>query len=296
MDIQKSILLFFSKFRNPLLVKLGETITICGEEILTLVIALFIFWCIDKKKGFASIFIMLVANTVMSLLKAIVRFPRPWVLMPELQVERISTATGYSFPSGHSTTAASFYSALAFSFRNKALSIVCALLILLVPVSRMYLCCHWPLDVACGLILGVGTTLILFNGINSLFDNIEKNFKKLVSVGVVILACAFAMAFLIQASMIDSTAFSDFSKVLALFGGVLICYPIETKYYGFSVEGKWIVRIIRYVVGLLVALLIMEGIKKVLPYTPFFSVLRYMGTGAWACLYPLIGRKIKLFG
>lgn len=295
MEIQKSILLFFSQFRNPFAVKLFEFFSMFGEEVVPLAIALFLFWCVDKKKGFISISILVVANSLMNFVKCIVRFPRPWKVMPEISAQRLSTATGYSFPSGHSTAASSFFSAVAACFRKRWISVICAVIILLVPVSRMFLCVHWPMDVGCGMLLGTGTTLVLFNFVSDLFEHIENNSKKLILIGIAILCAALAMGYAMQFKGADEQAYSDFSKGLALLAGVLIFYPIEAKFSDFSIEGKWSVRIIRYLVGLAGALFFMIIVKKILPYVPVISVFRYFAVASWSCLYPFVGRKLRLF-
>ncbi len=295
MELQKSILLFFSNIDIKFLDKLVEVITMFGESVVPIVIALFIIWCIDKKKGILSVFSLLIACSFMSTLKAVVRFPRPWTVMPELQTGRIHTATGYSFPSGHSTTAASFYSSIAVLFSKKVLSIICSILIFLVPLSRLYLCVHWPLDVCCGTMLGIGTTFIFINRLIALYEKRFSYHKQIVFIGIVIALIGFVQSLLVQLECIDFLAFSDFSKNLGMLAGIMIGFPIEEKYCNFSVEGTWGRKIVRYLVGLVVALLILEGVKKILPYVAVISFFRYFSTALWITMYPMVGRKLKLF-
>lgn len=295
MELQKSILLFFSSIDNSFFNKLVEFITMFGETTFTLAVVLFVLWCIDKKKGALSTFIMFAATTFMHILKAIVRFPRPWAVIPELQTGRIKTATGYSFPSGHSTTASSIYSALAVAFKKRPISIICAVLILLVPISRLYLCVHWPLDVFCGTILGIGTTAVFMSKFDYIYEHRDKYFKHMVVVGSIIAATGLVMAILIQTEKIDALAFSDFSKNSALVGSALAGFAIEEKYCNFTVDGTWGKKILRLAVGFAVALFILEGVKLFTPYTPVMSFIRYLAAGLWTSLYPMVGKKIGLF-
>lgn len=295
MELQKSILLFFSGIDNAFLNKLVEFVTMFGETLVPLAIALLLYWCADKKKGAVTSLILFSANVTMNFIKALVRFPRPWVLIPELQTGRIETATGYSFPSGHSTTASSFYSAIAFAFKKRAISIICALLILLVPLSRLYLCVHWPLDVFCGTVLGFGTSFFLFTKLCNFYDNRKKYIKQIIITGAAFSLVSFVLAALVCAEVIDKTAFTDFTKNMAMLGGVLIGFAVEEKNYDFKIDGSLLQKAIRYVVGMGIAVLILEGSKKVMPYNALTSCLRYFAGGVWVCLYPLLGRKIKLF-
>lgn len=295
MELQKNILLFFSGIDIPILNKLVEFITMFGETLVPLGIILLLLWCVDKRKGVISSMILFTADGFMFILKAIVRFPRPWALVPELRTGRIETATGYSFPSGHSTTASSFYSSIAFLFKKRALSIICAVLILLVPITRLYLCVHWPLDVFCGTVLGIGTTFVFFKWISKIYEKRAQYGKQIFSVGILITAIGFVMAMLVQAELIDALAFTDFYKNLAMLGGSLIGFEIEESVMGFSTEGSLKQKILRFVVGMAVAVGILEGVKAILPYIPAVSFFRYFAVTMWASMYPLIGKKLKLF-
>lgn len=81
---------------------------------------------------------------------------------PEL-VDRLVTATGNSFPSGHSSQAVACYGALAYLASRHVTSrrariwigLTAAVLIFLIGISRVYLGVHWPSDVIAGWSLGL---------------------------------------------------------------------------------------------------------------------------------------------
>ena len=58
------------------------------------------------------------------------------------------------FPSGHTSIAIAFWGALAFLFRKRWVTFLCASLMLLIPFSRIYLGVHFLADVIGGLVLG----------------------------------------------------------------------------------------------------------------------------------------------
>lgn len=295
MELQKNILLFFSSIHMPFMDSLAELITLFGESLVPITIGVCLFWCVDKKKGAVSAMMLFIACNFMSIIKAIVRFPRPWVLVPELETQRIQTATGYSFPSGHSATASSFYSAIAFSYRKKWLSTICAIIILLVPISRMYLCVHWPLDVVCGLLLGFLTTFSLFSFITDLVDNIQTKYKVLEVVGILLFVIGLVMSILLYYEKIDYLAYSDFSRFIGMTGSCFFFFALEEKKCNFSTDGTVIQKILRLIVGLAVSLFILEIVKKWIPYNTITSYFRYSLCLTWACLYPIVGKKIGLF-
>jgi membrane-associated phospholipid phosphatase len=158
--MQLKILNFFGNFSSPFLDRVVQFITMFGEESLFIVVIVFLLWCFSKRKGFTLFSTLFSALLAMGIIKAVVRYPRPFQVHPEIGAQRLSTATGYSFPSGHSTGAASFYGSVALAFKKQYLSIISALLIVLVALSRLYLKVHWPLDVFGGVTLGLVASFV----------------------------------------------------------------------------------------------------------------------------------------
>ena len=78
-------------------------------------IALVIYWCFSKKTGSWMLFNLGWGLTVMDTVKIIACVPRPWLLDSRLHLADAasSSATGYSFPSGHTTAAATTYGSAA---------------------------------------------------------------------------------------------------------------------------------------------------------------------------------------
>jgi hypothetical protein len=294
--MQEAILLFFQRIAFPLLDQAAEIITMMGEDVIVISLMVVIFLAVDKKKGFVISIDLLASMLCMSTLKAIVRQPRPFLVIEGLDAKRVETATGYSFPSGHTTTSSSFYSAIAYNFRKKGLSIVCAILILLIGLSRMYLGVHWPLDVVCGWILGITITFALNDLLMKLFENERTMMLFTVISGSVTAIGGLIMSSLVTASLIDATAFSDFSKLLGISCGALFGFALEERFGRFSVDGIFREKFFRTIIGLLSMIFIRSGLKALFPENVFFDWLRYVILGIWTFgLYPIIGLKIKLF-
>ena len=78
---------------------------------------------------------------------------RPWIRCD--QIVPVETASGYSFPSGHSITATSNYGTMMERNRkHKPLCIFLGFMILLTIFSRNYIGVHTPQDVIVGTLLG----------------------------------------------------------------------------------------------------------------------------------------------
>lgn len=91
-------------------------------------------------------------------LKPLVQRPRPFVFNPAVKLF-ISPPSGYSFPSGHSTCAAS--AATVLLKRNKTLGLIALPVALLIMFSRLYNYVHFPTDVLTGMLLGICTAVIM---------------------------------------------------------------------------------------------------------------------------------------
>ena len=74
---------WLSGLRTPLGDLLMGAVTRLGEEALFIVLALTVFWCVDKKRGYFLLFTGFVGMVCNQLLKMIFRIPRPWVRNPD---------------------------------------------------------------------------------------------------------------------------------------------------------------------------------------------------------------------
>ncbi len=301
MELQKQILLFLSSIQNSFFDASFQAITMIGESTFVVCVICFIFWNINKKKGMTICMCMLTNVQAMGLIKAIVRFPRPWTMIEGLNTVRQSTATGYSFPSGHTTNASSSLTAIAIAFKKRWLSITCAILIVLVGFSRLYLCVHWPMDVACGLILGCGGTFLLFDIYSKILEDKERGKLFFIISAIVTTIAWIVIALLLFAEKIDSTAFSDFGKNIATFSGAVLGLIWERKVFDYSVEeGHWKRKLLRFALGGLGCLIILPlsklGLKAIGFYNPITATARYFLATLWASgIYPILGGKLGLF-
>ncbi|MEG0378578.1 MAG: phosphatase PAP2 family protein, partial [Eubacterium sp.] len=114
-----------------------------------------------RKCGFVLTSTVLINSfTVNFVFKNIIRRPRPFVTYPE---EKLITKkpVGYSFPSGHAVT--SFAAATILTANNPIFGLATIPLATLISFTRMYLFVHYPSDVACGILIGIGTGATAYN-------------------------------------------------------------------------------------------------------------------------------------
>ena len=118
-----------------------------------------VYWSVDKKRGQIFVTAVWLGNFLNGIAKLSVCCYRPWIRSEAIYPSplAIEGADGYSFPSGHSTCAATMFGTGGWLFKkeSRALFYICLVIVALVAFSRNYLGVHTPQDVICGLALGV---------------------------------------------------------------------------------------------------------------------------------------------
>ena len=103
---ETNIILWLQTLSNPVLDYIMLGLTQLGSEILFLVAAVILYWCVDKKFAFRFMNVYILGVSLNEGLKAIIRRPRPFVAHPD-EIRSIGDPThGYSMPSGHSQSIA----------------------------------------------------------------------------------------------------------------------------------------------------------------------------------------------
>ena len=135
-----------------------------GKAELPMAVTLIVYWCFSRELGQQLLFTLNGSDLLNNVLKLGFCVYRPWVREPALHpVEKaLSTATGYSFPSGHSSKAGAFFGGLALAGKKRRwVPWGCGAAILLVMFSRNYLGVHTPQDVLVGAATGVLCAFLL---------------------------------------------------------------------------------------------------------------------------------------
>ena len=158
MDI--AYLLWLQNFRNSIdnaLTPFMESVSLFAITYI-LLLPVFVYWCLNKKIGAYILFSLVISWALNAVVKLTCCIYRPWIRDPRVipAGDSIRTATGYSFPSGHTMMATPIYGGMAIYARK--IKWLCGLFILAILVtgfSRNYLGVHTPQDVVVGLILSV---------------------------------------------------------------------------------------------------------------------------------------------
>ncbi len=268
-------LYFLQSIRNPILDGFFALITHLGEETFFLVLAIFFFWCVNKREGYYILITGLVGTIVNQVAKLFFRVPRPWVLDPNFKIVESAreAATGYSFPSGHTQNIAGTYGAICAYKPKKWKSVLCISIIVLVALSRMYLGVHTPLDVVVSLAVGAGLVLLL----RPVFVSDER--MKRFMPWVIVCSVALSVGFLVYVLCLSGDTTLDphnyesgMKNAFTLLGctaALIPVYILDSRVIRFETEARWYAQIIKLVLGLLGVLAIKSGLSA--PLTALFG-------------------------
>lgn len=302
------LLYALESIRTPLLDTLMAWITECGGELVFMVVAITMFWCVSKACGYYMLTVGFTGTILNQFLKLAFRIPRPWVKDPDFTIVESARAgaTGYSFPSGHTQNVfASFGCGMRWT-KQTWLRIVCAVLVVLTAFSRMYLGVHTPLDV--GVSFGIG--LVLVFALYPLFSRIEERPNTMYWLfGVMIV---LNLAYLLYAELwpfpadVDAANLAEGRKnAYTLLGAVLGmtgAYFIDRKYVHFDVRAVWWAQVLKVVLGLALTVALRTVLKA--PLLALFGghnaahLLRYFimvlfAGGVWPMTFRWFGRLGK---
>jgi len=295
------ILLMLQDIRNPVLDAIVLTVTRLGEELFALVPLLLCYWCIDKRLGLRIGFTFFAGGIANQFSKVIFRVERPFVRNPAIipHESAIETATGYSFPSGHTTSASSLAMAFAMSFRKKWwVWLLAALYALSVGFSRLYLGVHTPADVFVGILMTVVMALL----VDFAFADCERHPGHtkwwFALCGVVASAMMIYAGIKVVQGVVPvaqaKNAFQTGGAAMALLLGLIL----DHKYIHFDPKAPLKMQIIKFILGAGIALLFKEGLRPVLGISLPMQALRYFITvlvivAGYPWVFTLIRNKLR---
>ena len=151
-----------------------------------------LFWCVDKKWGYRFIVTHRIGSLINGIIKLTVCAYRPWIRSDLIEPAGDSkvSATGYSFPSGHTMTATAICGSTVVWQRKKRrwIAVLCIVLILLTAFSRNFLGVHTPQDV----LVALAESIVVIFIVNKVADKIGEN-DKVIDI-LTIIGCFFLIA------------------------------------------------------------------------------------------------------
>ncbi len=256
------------EMRTPFFAKIFSALTYLGDELVFMAAVLVVLWCVDKKWGY-RLFAMGMFGTIFNqFLKAVFLVPRPWVLDASIEPvpSAFESATGYSFPSGHTQSAATLFGGIAVWLKKRAVTVVCVILVLLTGFSRMYLGVHTPLDVGVSLVTGALTVMVFAY----FYQKPQRGMRLSVATGIALVGAALALLLYVllapqterNVAQFDEegvkTAYTVFGTVV----GLVASWLVDRYYLRYEVRAAWWAQVLKFVLGLGIIALMRTVLKQ----------------------------------
>lgn len=201
-----------------------------------------VYWAIDKQTG---IFCNLARNMALvftQFLKTSICAYRPWIRDARIVPiqDALPSATGFSFPSGHTVNVASVFGGLAIRWKNTAFRWFAAIFIVLIALSRNFLGVHTPQDVFFSLVVAAFALFLAKKAFDYLDVHPEKD---VVFLGIGTLAALALLAFsnwrepIIRDTMPQIDSFKiviDDYRCAGCWLGSLLGWYLERRYIRFD--------------------------------------------------------------
>ncbi len=255
------LLYLLEELRTPFWDKVFSLLTELGGEVVFLVAAMAVFWCVDKGRGYYLLSVGFLGTLANQALKITCRVPRPWVRDPDFTIVEAARAdaTGYSFPSGHSTSSVGTFGVLAVQTEKPWVRWGSLALCLLIPFTRLYLGVHTPADV----LVGAGISLVLLVVLRPVIDGGHLpgllGVMTVLSVAFVGYMELFPFPMEVDTANLQSALKNSYTLLGALLG-MLVVYAADKK-LDFQTKAPWQGQLWKLVLGLVLALAVKEGLR-----------------------------------
>lgn len=297
-------LYLLERLRTPWLNEIMLAVTQLGDEIAFLTVALIVFWCVEKRRGYYLMSVGFVGTVTSQFMKLACRVPRPWVRDPNFTIleEAREGAGGYSFPSGHSQSSVGTFGSIAYTAKNPWVRWLCIAVAVLVPFSRMYIGVHTPADVLVGSAISLALIFLLHPLV---FREDGRGMKWLIA-GMLVVALVYLLYVELWPFPADFDAAnlaSGRKNAYTLLGctlAVAIVYPADRKWLDFPTSAVWWAQVLKVVLGLAVVLLVKEGLRSpleaVLPVLTARAVRYFLVVLTAGLLWPMTFKFFSKLG
>ena len=251
--------------RTPFLDQFFSLVTHLGSEIVFMVLAVIMYWCVSKQEGLYLLSVGCFGTTVNQYLKLKYRVPRPWVRDPNFTIVESARADGT-------------FGCMAMGTK-KNIRWLYVFLAALTAFSRMYLGVHTPEDV----LVSAAISIVMVVCLRPLFLRLDE--KPVKGIWILLAFFAISILYLVYANVLKLPPEVDQSnlehgiknaaKLAGAIFGMILGYAIDLKWVKFDTKAPLIGQILKCVLGLALVLAIKEGLKPVLGSSNLSAAVRY---------------------
>ncbi|MBR1639248.1 MAG: phosphatase PAP2 family protein [Treponema sp.] len=258
-----------------------------------------IYWSFSKHDGLLIGFGYVSSYSINQTVKNIACVPRPWLLDSRLHVDPLAQkgATGFSFPSGHTVTAASTFGGIAVWKKNrKSLIVFMALICLIVAFARNWLGCHTLSDVLVALFIGAFSICMI--NLLSLWFSRHQDKDVLICLTGSLLSVLILILMQIKPYSIENSypLITDCYTSCGMTCGLLLGWLLERRFVNFSMEVSVKTKFLRALAGSLLLVFMYSAGSHIFAFmgVHFAHLVKYfLIFFVMIYLYPLIFTKIE---
>ena len=250
-------------------------LTSLGNSPFYMIVVPFLYWCYDRGLALRIGGAFIVSTLVSESLKEFFLTGRP---LPERLLEGIRELNirylphrSPGFPSGHTHNAVVFWGALIWFIRNRYLTAISLLMILLIPYSRIYLGVHFLGDLAGGYFFGA-LTLFFYALSVRLWEGRNPSLNEKITV-MLFLLVPLGLFFLLGGFYIP--------RILGVLSGFVIGIVIGRERISFNPKNLFRAQLLKLAVGITGIFILRFLFKFIFPDLPIFDFLRYWILGFW---------------
>ena len=270
------VILWLQQF-SPALDLPFKAFTFLGEEEFFMLLLPLLYWSLERRTAMRLAFLYLFSAWVNAVAKVLGGQPRPFQYAP--RVPALVDATGEGFPSGHTQSATVVWGYLASQFRMTWVWVLAGALLVLIPLSRIYLGVHFPTDVLGGYAIGA---LLLW-----LYLRFEPRAEAWLGSKGMFWQMALVVVVVGILALLSPANSQDTTSAAGVLMGMGVGFVLEGKWVRFDSGGDWIRRLLRFACGGVVVFALRFGLKAAfaaLQPETVFRFVRYALMGLWVSL------------
>lgn len=261
------ILYAIESIRTPFFDKVLSLLTQLGGETAFMVVAIIVFWCVDKRYGYYILTAGFAGTILNQFFKMVFRIPRPWVVDEKFSIVESARAdaTGYSFPSGHTQNVMAAFGGMARWTGNRVRRALFCAVVAVVAFSRMYLGVHTPLDVGVSFVLG----LVLVFALYPVFRRMGERPRTMNMIFLAMLV--FTVGYILYVELwpfpadVDAENLASARKngytMLGAVSAMFLSFQLDRKYIHFKTGAGLPAQAVKVVAGLAIVLVLKTFLK-----------------------------------
>ena len=287
LDWGVSVVIWFQQF-SPALDLPFKALTFMGDQPFFMLLLPLVYWCLNRRLGARLTILFLFSAYLNAVAKVFAAQPRPYQVDP--RVIPLVKASGGGFPSGHTQNTVVVWGYLANHFRRAGPWTFAGCLMLMIPLSRLYLGLHFPTDLLGGYLLGAAL-LLLYLRLEPVVE------AWLAQKGLGWQLCAGIFIPLLLVLLVPGNG-----KHGVIIGATLMGmgagFAIERRWVRFESGGLWWKRLLRFLIGVPVLFTLWLGLRAAfdgLAPEQITRFIRYALMGLWSGLgAPWLFVRLKL--